>query len=93
MKTLKMVLSCATLLFAGSALAAQVAVPVGQQGGANSAVPKPRSGLSMDQVSARYGDPIQRVAAVGEPPITRWIYSAYTVYFENNHVIHSVTNK
>lgn len=93
MKTLKMLISCAILFLASGALASQVAIPVGQQGGANSAVPKPRSGLSMDQVSARYGDPIQRVAAVGEPPITRWIYSAYTVYFENNHVIHSVTSR
>ena len=27
------------------------------------------------------------------PPITRWSYADYTVYFENDHVVHSVLNK
>ena len=93
MKIIKNLIACFTLFIATSALATQMAVPVGQQGGANNSVAKPRSGMSMDQVSAKFGAPSQRMPAVGEPPITRWIYNAYTVYFENNHVIHSVTNR
>jgi hypothetical protein len=70
-------------------LAEDVAVPAGQQG-ADQNVPRPKTGLSMDQVSSKFGEPNQKVAAVGAPPISRWIYNAYTVYFENDKVIHSV---
>jgi hypothetical protein len=30
------------------------------------------------------------VPAVGEPPISRWEYTGYTVYFEHDLVLHSV---
>jgi len=70
-------------------LAEDVAVPAGQQG-ADPSVARPKSGLSMEQVASKFGDPNQRVAAVGAPPISRWIYDTYTVYFENDRVIHSV---
>jgi hypothetical protein len=29
---------------------------------------------------------------VGDPPITRWVYDRFTVYFENDRVIHSVVH-
>ena len=74
----------------GNLFAEEIAVPAGQQG--DSSVNSPRSGLSMDQVTARFGAPDQQLPAVGNPPITRWVYAAYTVYFENDHVIHSVLN-
>ena len=50
----------------------------------------PRNGLSMAQVRQQFGVPAQEVPAVGEPPISRWEYSGYTVYFENDLVLHSV---
>jgi hypothetical protein len=50
----------------------------------------PRRGTDMSQVEQRWGAPQSRLAAVGEPPITRWIYGNFTVYFEHNLVIHSV---
>ena len=50
----------------------------------------PTRGMSMAQVEARYGAPTQRYAAVGDPPITRWVYPAFVVYFEYQHVVHSV---
>lgn len=70
----------------------EVAVPAGQQAMENSNIDRPRSGLSMDQVNSRYGSPSQKVGAVGTPPISRWVYDQYTVYFEYDHVIHSVLN-
>lgn len=91
MKTIKALIA-STVLLTTPVLADQVAVPVGQQGGNNQAVAKPRSGMSMQQVEAEYGTPNQQVPSVGEPPISRWIYDAYTVYFENYQVIHSVTH-
>ena len=50
----------------------------------------PRNGLSMAQVRQQFGEPAQEVPAVGEPPISRWEYTGYTVYFENDLVLHSV---
>ena len=93
MKTMiKPLIFVASLLLSAVALAQTVEVPVGQQGATNASVPRPKGGLTMDQVTAKYGQPVKKMAAVGNPPITRWIYDKYTVYFENNRVIHSVLN-
>lgn len=50
----------------------------------------PGRGLSMAQVEQRYGEPARRVGAVGQPPISRWVYPGFVVYFEGNLVLHSV---
>jgi len=50
----------------------------------------PGNGLTMSQVEERYGSPNEKRPAVGEPPITRWIYDDYSVFFEYNLVIESV---
>ncbi|MAR92929.1 MAG: hypothetical protein SV765_15890 [Pseudomonadota bacterium] len=68
-------------------------VPVGQQGGQYAGEARPRAGLTKAQVSERFGAPGQKVAAVGDPPISRWVYEHYTVYFEYDHVIHSVLHQ
>jgi len=53
-------------------------------------VQTPPRGASQASVASRYGEPRQRVAAVGQPPISRWVYDSFTVYFEGDHVIHAV---
>ena len=50
----------------------------------------PGNGLSQQQVTQRWGEPIQQYTAVGEPPITRWRYADYSVYFEYDRVISAV---
>ena len=50
----------------------------------------PRRGLTMATVEERYGAPTRVLAAVGDPPITRWVYPEYTVYFEYERVIEPV---
>jgi len=50
----------------------------------------PQRGSSMDRVRERWGEPRQRLGAVGEPPISRWVYDGFSVYFEHRYVIHSV---
>ena len=50
----------------------------------------PANGLTMNAVEDRYGAPNQRRSAVGNPPITRWIYDEFSVYFEHDRVIESV---
>ncbi len=52
----------------------------------------PVRGMSMNEVIQQSGEPQSRKDAVGNPPITRWIYQDYSVYFEGNTVIHSVKN-
>ncbi len=50
----------------------------------------PQRGATMAAVEARFGAPANRHAAVGQPPITRWDYDGFSVYFENSRVIHAV---
>ncbi|MEM1412040.1 MAG: phosphodiesterase [Pseudomonadota bacterium] len=50
----------------------------------------PTNGLSKAEVEMRFGAPDQRHSAVGEPPITRWDYETYSVYFEYDLVLFSV---
>jgi hypothetical protein len=51
---------------------------------------RPSRGMSMEKVEATFGAPSNRAAPVGEPPITRWEYPGFTVYFEHQYVIHTV---
>ena len=51
---------------------------------------RPSRGMSMEKVEATYGAPTRKIAPVGEPPIERWEYPSFTVYFEYRKVIHSV---
>lgn len=51
----------------------------------------PTRGMSMDRVRKQWGEPAQTVAAVGDPPISRWKFDDFTVYFEHKLVITSVS--
>jgi hypothetical protein len=53
----------------------------------------PVAGVTMGEVEGQYGQPTERKDPVGRPPITRWVYPAFTVYFENDRVISAVLNK
>jgi hypothetical protein len=50
----------------------------------------PTRGMTMNQVASKFGEPATKVPAVGKPPIARWEYPGFVVYFELDHVIHSV---
>jgi len=50
----------------------------------------PTRGMTMTQVASKFGDPVNKVPAVGNPPIARWEYPGFVVFFEHDHVIHSV---
>lgn len=55
-----------------------------------SAVERPARGMSMSTVENRFGAPASRHAAVGAPPISRWDYNGFSVFFERELVIHAV---
>lgn len=63
------------------------------------AVETPRSGMNMDGVRTKHGNPVQEHPAVStsggplHPPITRWDYNGYSVFFENELVLHSVVHR
>jgi hypothetical protein len=57
----------------------------------------PTRGMTMAQVEKRYGAPQRKLQPRGgdtgkHPVINRWEYAGFIVYFEHNHVIHSVLN-
>jgi hypothetical protein len=51
---------------------------------------RPNRGMSMETVESRWGTPLTKRNAVGDPPITRWEYPTFVVYFEYRNVIHAV---
>lgn len=65
-----------------------------------SSVERPTRGSSMSDVERKFGAPAQKHAAVGgcssgdspcrTPPITRWDYAGFSVFFENEHVVEAV---
>ncbi len=54
---------------------------------------KPTRGMSQESVQANFGSPQSTVAAVGDPPISRWEYAEFVVFFEYDRVIHAVTKR
>lgn len=54
---------------------------------------KPTRGMTQASVQANFGSPQTTRAAVGEPPITRWEYANFVVFFEYDKVIHAVTKR
>jgi len=78
------------LAIGASASQADVLLIDGVEADAQSASARPSSGMTMERVEARFGSPSNRHAAVGEPPITRWDYPGFVVYFEHQQVIHAV---
>jgi hypothetical protein len=77
------------LSFAGSALAETIVID-DQVQVRDSTVDKPKRGISMSQVEAKFGAPVTKHDAVGSPPITRWDYAGFSVFFEHDRVIDSV---
>ena len=67
-----------------------IQIPVGQQAPQNQDLPRPTRGMSEAAVLERFGLPESRSDPVGDPPISKWTYPGYTVYFESGTVIHSV---
>ena len=82
-------LTCLCLFVATIGVAEDVKIPVGTQTGSHQ-IATPTTGLSKAQVKSQYGEAQKENPAKGKPPISSWDYAEFTVYFENDHVIHSV---
>jgi len=59
----------------------------------NSSAQRPTRGMTMDKVRETFGAPTVEARPVGDPPIARWEYPGFIVYFEYSSVLHSVIPK
>ena len=89
-------LAMATGLLAGTS--AQADVLLIERVAAQHDVVLPKRGTLMPQVEAQFGAPTRKHDPVGgnlpqHPPITRWDYPTFSVYFEHNHVVNAVVNR
>ena len=83
------------LLFSSLSLSAQESVTpddriralIGDRATLNTALPV--RGMRASQVQRQFGHPEEKKAAVGKPPISRWIYADYIVTFEGDYVINA----
>lgn len=92
---LRAVSMLALLVFAGTASAETLLIERVQQ---ETRTAMPSRGMSMGQVEARFGAPASRLDPRGGqkqqwPTINRWMYPAFTVYFEKTKVIDVVANQ
>lgn len=80
----------ALTVLCGNPAAAEIMVVDGQVMVRPSTVERPARGVTMAAVEAKFGVPQTRRAAVGTPPITRWDYAGFSVFFEGERVIDAV---
>lgn len=64
-------------------------IPLGEQGDPQ-LTQLPQTGESRRSVLERFGLADEEHAPVGQPPISRWDYREFSVYFEYDHVVNSV---
>ncbi len=76
---------------------AQADTLVMPEGSATAAMPAslPGKGQTMGEVLKHFGQPQVKHAPVGgdapkHPPITRWDYAGFSVFFEHSHVVDAV---
>ena len=93
MKRSLILLAC--LLAPAGAAVAETLVVDDQVQLRQSDVQGPHRGATMKSVEQQFGAPAERHAAVGgasgaQPPITRWDYPHFSVFFEKDRVVHTV---
>lgn len=82
-----------SLCFTSTGLLAETLSIINQPENSADGILRPERGMKMQQVEADYGSPLSINPAIGEPPITSWVYEKYTVYFEGEYVIHAAVHR
>jgi hypothetical protein len=90
MKTGTLTIALAMASLSGGLARAETIVVDDQVQVLPSDIARPARGASMAAVEAKFGAPQARHDAVGAPPITRWDYAAFSVFFEKDRVIDAV---
>lgn len=85
-----MLLVAALVVCAAPLATAEIVTIDGSMSVRDAAVDHPSRGATMQSVETKFGAPASKHAAVGKPPITRWDYPGFSVFFEYERVITSV---
>jgi hypothetical protein len=72
---------------------AEATTPTSTNSDGSYSIRLPGRGMTMEQVEAKFGPPREKLPDVGDPPITRWNYDGFSVYFEYQYVIDSVSDR
>lgn len=90
-----LLLACAVILISSHATAEVLLVDAVAQNPQNSAqgLLRPTTGQTMARVRQQFGTPDNELPWIGNPPISRWVYADFTVYFEHEHVITTVVHR
>ncbi|MFT5083990.1 MAG: hypothetical protein ACI9Y1_002042 [Lentisphaeria bacterium] len=86
---LPLAVACATLTGTQLTHADTLAMPEQSEWSAKT----PARGTTKAYVEAEFGAPDSEEGPRGRPPIYFWEYPDFTVYFEDNHVIHTVIKR
>jgi len=84
------VLTVFALLFGAAGLSAADTL---QMDGTDPNASASTRGETTANVEAKFGAPTAKQAAIGEPPISRWEYKEFVVFFEYDRVIHAVVKR
>lgn len=90
LRTLVMTLALIAGLYVTGPTLADTLLVEGVSAAQSTAAERPARGSSKARVEALFGAPANRSGAVGQPPITRWDYADFVVFFEYDHVVHTV---
>jgi len=81
---------CFSMLIVTGTMAEEIRIPIGEQAADAPQMDMPATGMTKAHVVNLFGEPIEKTEARGKPPISSWKYGEFIVYFEYDHVIHSV---
>ena len=88
-----------SLLFAAAlttsifAQAETIQISVSKQAPNLQTIERPSNGMKKEDVENLFGAPQEVDGPTGEPPISMWVYKNFSVYFENDTVLHSVLHQ
>lgn len=89
---LRILITGVALLLTPLAQSEVIQISVSKQSPQLKSIERPASGMKKAEVEQKFGAPQEISGPVGEPPITKWHYADYIVYFEFDTVIHTVLN-
>lgn len=83
------------LAMPATAAEANASAPMPAPAAIPASIELPSKGISMAEVVKKFGEPKLKHQPAGggepkQPPITRWDYENFSVFFEHQHVIHAV---
>ena len=88
---MKALLACLAISLAASSVAVGETLVVNDTVAVrDTSVQRPSRGATMSTVETKFGAPAEKHPTVGAPPITRWDYPDFAVFFERDRVIHAV---